>query len=139
MEITKRQQGQINKIAKKYGLKLVVIFGSQASGKTHNQSDLDIGVLGQKKLELKKIFQLGVEFQKIFRELKVDVRSLHVANPVFLRQVMDNSQLIYGNHTDYHRFQSFAYKNYMDSKKFFELRDFLIAKKFNYLKTRVYA
>ena len=32
---------QIKELAEKYGLKLVMLFGSQASGKTHKESDVD--------------------------------------------------------------------------------------------------
>src|SRR3990167_4676309 len=44
MEFTEIQRQEIAKMAEKYGLSLVVLFGSQATGKTHARSDIDIGV-----------------------------------------------------------------------------------------------
>ena len=36
-------QDKIEEIAKKYSLKLLLLFGSQSSGKTHPMSDFDFG------------------------------------------------------------------------------------------------
>ena len=42
---------EIEKLAKKYRLSMIVLFGSQVSGKTHPQSDFDFAFLSEKKNE----------------------------------------------------------------------------------------
>ena len=50
VKISKSQKLKIAKIAKKFQLKLVVIFGSFAMGKNRKDSDLDIAVLGSREV-----------------------------------------------------------------------------------------
>ena len=50
MELTKEQKEKIRKIAEKYHLKLVLLFGSFANGKHREDSDLDIAVLGSREV-----------------------------------------------------------------------------------------
>jgi len=45
MEINREK---IEKIAKKYNLELMVLFGSQATGQTHSRSDVDLGVISKR-------------------------------------------------------------------------------------------
>ena len=41
----------IAEIAKKNNLNFVVLFGSQATGRVHEKSDIDIAVLGSKEVD----------------------------------------------------------------------------------------
>ncbi|HDK81390.1 MAG TPA: nucleotidyltransferase domain-containing protein, partial [Nitrospirae bacterium] len=46
---------EVRKIAEKYRLPLVLLFGSQVSGRTHPQSDVDIAFLSEKRMSLIEI------------------------------------------------------------------------------------
>jgi len=76
MEITKNQKLKIAKIAEKYQLKLVYLFGSRANGKIGPLSDYDFAVYLDEK-DAKKRFDIRLkliaEVSEIFKTDKVDI------------------------------------------------------------------
>lgn len=137
MKLTKEQQDKINKIGKKYDLKFILIYGSFATNNAREGSDLDIAVLGNKKVDFKKLLAIHGELSDVFgdnRERELDLKSLHKAGTLFLRHVTRDGILIYGNQTDFHNFQAYSYKRYIDSKSFFDLQRKLIKLRINHLK-----
>lgn len=138
MELTKEQKQEIDKIGKKYDLKLALLFGSRARNQQREDSDLDIAILGNKKIDFKELLQINYEFQKVFK-IVVDVRSLHDATPLFRYQVTKNSQLFYGTSRDYFDYKSFAYLDYIDNESMFDLTRKMIIRRQKYLKEKIYA
>lgn len=127
MKLTKTQKQQLDKIGKKFGLTLVLLFGSQMSGKKFNQeSDLDVAVINSRSESYRQFLSLYPAFSKIFKDDDVDLRFIKDSDPVFFYQVFKNSQLLYGNPQDYYNYKSFAYKNYIDSRPLFQLKNKLI-------------
>jgi uncharacterized protein len=113
MKITTEQKQKVNKIAKKYGLKLVLLFGSHASGKTHKKSDLDIAVLGNRAIDFKKQISLINELSGIFGK-EIDLSVINIANPLLLFQISKSSLIIYGDKRDYFKFKLNAFHRYND-------------------------
>ena len=107
-------------MAQKYQLKLVVLFGSQVSGKTHQESDIDIGFLPKKELSFKKEIQLTSKFIEIFGE-KVDVTNLRKASPLLLKEVAENACVLYQQKDEFDRFQLYALQRYAEAKPIFEM------------------
>jgi len=138
MKLTEEQKEKISKIGEKYDLKLALLFGSRARNQQRKDSDLDIAILGNKKIDFKKLLQINYEFQKVF-EIIVDARSLHNATPLFRYQVTKNSQLFYGTSRDYFNYKSFAYLDYIDNKSMFDLTHKMITRRQKYLKEKIYA
>ncbi len=134
MKITKKQQEKINKIGKKYNLKLAVIYGSFAKGKNRQTSDLDIAVLGERELDFKTILELYSEFSDVFRGKEIDIKSLHRVDPFFRYQVMRDSILIYGEPLEYHNFKAYAFRAYMDSRDLLRLEQIMSQKTISYLR-----
>ena len=134
IRITKKQQDQINKIGKKYDLKLAVIYGSFAKDKNRQTSDLDMAVLGEEELNFKTVLKLFSEFSSVFKDIEVDVKSLHRVDPFFRYQVMRDSILIYGNPLEYHNFKAYAFRAYMDSKDLLRLEQIMSQKTISYLR-----
>ena len=56
---------QIKELAEKHGLKLVMLFGSQVTGKTHKESDYDIAYLSDKKLSFDDEGRIIIEIAPI--------------------------------------------------------------------------
>lgn len=130
MKLTKPQKQQLNKIGKKFGLFLVLLFGSKVSGKTSNpESDLDIAVLDSKPETYQRFRALFQVFSQAFKGHNVDLRFIKDSEPVFFYQTFKNSQLLYGSHEDYYSYKAYAYKNYIDSQFLFKLKDKLIYKR----------
>ena len=121
MTFSSKQLKKLKELARKYQLKLVVLFGSQVSGKTHQESDFDIGFLSKKELSFKKEIQLASKFIEIFGE-KVDVTNLRKASPLLLREVAENACVLYQEKKDeFDRFQLYALQRYAEAKPIFEM------------------
>lgn len=122
MQITKVQKLNIEKIAKKYNLKLAVVFGSFASGKNKKDSDLDLGILGNKEISFEKQIKLINEFSQIFKK-EIDLSILNRANPLLLFEASKNSVLLFGNQEDLAKFRLYAFRVYNDYAPYFKIEN----------------
>lgn len=129
MEKLKNLKPKIEKLAKKYNLSLVLLYGSHAKGEIRKDSDIDIAVLGTKPISTDDLIALSNDFTQIFEAYEIDVKSLHNTGPLFRYQVMQNSVLLYGRNYDYLTFKSYAFRDYHDSKDLFRLKEVLIRKR----------
>lgn len=77
LSITPERFQHIAEIAKKYGLKLVVLFGSHVTGKLHTESDVDIAVLPERPLSFQNEMRLRADLVAVFD--RVDVTNLGTA------------------------------------------------------------
>ncbi|HBV01391.1 MAG TPA: hypothetical protein DEF00_03300 [Candidatus Taylorbacteria bacterium] len=98
MEITETQKQEIVTLARKYGLSLVVLFGSQATGKTHPKSDIDIGVIAESDLDYQNTYQLEQELAPIFRRRDIEAVNLNSVSPLLLFRVASQGRLLYEAH-----------------------------------------
>lgn len=138
-KITKIQKQKIAQVAKKYGLDLVLLFGSRANGKARQNSDLDIAILDSKPETYNRFGNLFNKFSDIFSGINVDVRFIKNSEPVFLYNVFSDGKLLYGDTQEYLNYKAFAYKNYVDSKPLFELKNRLLKKRQKKLNKLAYA
>jgi len=136
MLITKEQKRKIEKVGRKYNLKMVLLYGSCATGKKKAGSDLDIAVLGQEPIEMNKLLEIHNDIADIFgdsRQQELDLKSLHDVNPFFRFEVMRHSVLLYGNPVDYYSFKAYAFRDFQDSQSLFNLLRVIIRKRQRYL------
>lgn len=120
MEITNNQKLKIAKIAKKFQLKLIVVFGSFANGKQRKDSDLDIAVLGSGEVSFNEQISLTNELSLIFNK-SIDLSVLNRANPLLLFQASKNSILLYGRKEEFSKFKLYAFNAYNDYAPYFEM------------------
>ncbi|MEI7621854.1 MAG: nucleotidyltransferase domain-containing protein [Candidatus Moraniibacteriota bacterium] len=120
MEISNKQQAKLNKILKKYQLKLVILFGSFASGKNHKNSDLDLAVLGLEQISFENQIVLINEFTQLFSQ-EVDLTVLNNANPLLGFQISKNSSLLAGKQADFLNFKLQAFHAFNDYAPYFEM------------------
>jgi len=73
---------------------LVFVFGSAASGKMTEESDVDIGVLFDAPSDFFKISSLKSELNTILKR-EIDIADLNSAGPVLKMQVLKNGVLVY--------------------------------------------
>ena len=136
MQLTQGQQKKIEEVGRKYSLKFILLHGSYATNKMKTGSDLDIALLGEKSIEFEELLAIYSDFADIFGDnpqRELDIKSLHRADPFFCYQVAKDSQLLYGDITDFNEFKAYAFSNYFDSKDLFQLEKILIQKFQNYL------
>jgi len=118
-------------IGTKYGLKLIILHGSYATGRIRPNSDLDIGILGREPLDDETILNIFSDVERVFgnnNERELDIKSLHRIDPLFCYHVAKDSQLLYGDITDYNEFRAYAFKLYHDSDDLFKLEGLLAEK-----------
>ena len=74
------------------GLKLVLLFGSAASGRTHKQSDIDLAFLYDKPVD---ILLLTNRIISILRSDTIDVIDMRRASPLLKFAIARNCVLLY--------------------------------------------
>ena len=134
IEITPEKQEIIKKIAEKYGLKLMLLFGSQVKGKTHKESDYDIAYLSDKKLSFEDEGRMIIDLAGIVGardERLINLADIRKAGALLLKEIFDRHQIIFcSDRNTYDSYKIFAVKNFFDSRPLFDLRDYLIGKYF---------
>ncbi|GFP24740.1 hypothetical protein HKBW3S43_00056 [Candidatus Hakubella thermalkaliphila] len=112
----------LQKIAQKYDLRIILLFGSAVSAKLYRQSDIDIAVLAPKsELGLKDYCDLLFDLQKLFPGREVDLALLNRADPLFLKKIMENCELLYGHPRELAQLKIYAFKRYVDHQRYFDL------------------
>lgn len=113
----------VKNLAQDFGLSLVILFGSQATGKTHKKSDIDIAFLSDKKMGLYDIAKMQIEFEQTLKVGKIELVDLRNAPPLLLKEIAKNSALLYERDVfAFSHFKIYAFKRYMEAKKLLTLR-----------------
>lgn len=120
---------KVRELAQKYGLSLVVLFGSRATGKTHKRSDTDVAVRGERPIDLSELCALSVELPEAVRSPRVDVVDMRTAPPLLMREIARDGIVLYEKDpTEFARFQMYAFKRYVEARPLFEMRRTFIKK-----------
>ncbi|MDP3996221.1 MAG: nucleotidyltransferase domain-containing protein [bacterium] len=121
MVITEKMNNRIRELADEYGLNVVVLFGSQATGKIHSKSDVDIAVISRKPVERIKLVS---EFSDLLRRDDVEVVNLVNASPTLMRSVVADGKLLYeAEEGAFLRWKIYAIKIWMETAWLRKLRD----------------
>jgi predicted nucleotidyltransferase len=112
----------LERVARTFGIELVVEFGSMVTGHVHPRSDLDVGILlARPALPLNDLVHLQHELQRLHPEHEVDVAILNRADPLFLKQVTERCRLVYGSPRRLAELQIYAFKRYQDHRRYLDL------------------
>ena len=125
---------QIKELAEKYGLDLVMLFGSQVTGKTHKESDFDIAYLSDKKLSFEDEGRMIIDLAPIIGardERLVNLSNIRQAGALLLKEIFDKHRVLFcADQNIYDSYKIFAVKNFLENRPLFDLRDYLIGKYF---------
>jgi uncharacterized protein len=95
---------RIKRALKKESVVLCYLFGSFARGEEHKESDIDIAVMFDKKVEkenfLKKEGRLISLFSGFFPGREINVVNLEIASPLLRQNVILEGRLIYARNED---------------------------------------
>lgn len=121
MQVSEKQSAKVREIAQTYHLKLVFLFGSQASGRAHRESDVDIAVLPQKNFTFEKEVRLIADLMPVLGD--VDLTVLSKARPLLMYGVFEHAQVLYEEDPLlFPRYRAYAFKRYVEAKPLYEYR-----------------
>jgi predicted nucleotidyltransferase len=116
-------------IARRYGITLVLQFGSSVTGKTHARSDIDLAIQREgAPLSFREHAELVHELQALFPNHEVDLALLNRADPLFLKKITEACRLLYGDPRDLQRLKIYAFKRYQDHRRYLDLERRFVAK-----------
>jgi predicted nucleotidyltransferase len=106
-------------LARKHGIRLLLQFGSTISGHVHVRSDVDVAVLLERApASLHEYGALATDLQDCFPGRELDLAIVNRANPLFLKQIVDGSRLLYGSPRVFAELRMYAFKRYQDRRRF---------------------
>lgn len=121
MKLAEKQKQKIAEIAEKYQLKLVLLFGSQSSGRIHKESDFDIAYLPTKNLKFDEENYLNYEFTNIFQNDRVDTVDIRKAPPLLLYAIFQNCLVLFKeDDLVFPVYKAYAFKKYIEARPFLE-------------------
>jgi predicted nucleotidyltransferase len=112
----------VQAIANTHGLLLLLRFGSSVTGHLHALSDVDLAVLFERAPEsLGALADLTADLQKLLPDREVDVAVLNHADPLFLKQVTEHCELVYGAPRRLAEFKMYAFRRYQDHRRYLDM------------------
>lgn len=105
--------------------KLIILFGSRAKGNAREDSDIDVGVVTDKALELDEKLKLITDIAEKFKfnEDKLDVVDLNQASPLLQMEAAKAGKILEGSEPDFFKFKLLAWKRYQHTAKFRKMRE----------------
>lgn len=111
----------LDQIRHKHNLKLVILHGSQLTGKTHAKSDLDLAVVRTDENEF-DLLSLILDLKIYFKNEKIDLTDITHADPLLLFSVIQKSKLLSGDIMNFKSLEELAFFKYSDYKAFLQIR-----------------
>ena len=120
----------LRELAQRFGIRVVLQFGSTVTGTTHDDSDLDLAVqFDTPILSLGTILELQEALQSQFPGRKVDLAILNRADPLFRKKIMESCRILFGTSQDFARLRLYSFKTYQDYRPYLELERQSVAKR----------
>lgn len=125
MRLSRNQKNQAKKMAQRYNLELILIFGSRVAGKIHSNSDLDVAVLPKagNNFNMRNYSLLLFALEKVFPGVKIDLSFIDRADPLLLKHISETALLLFGKRRAFIEFQLKAFKYFQDYLPYFKLEE----------------
>ena len=129
---------KVAEIAKKHGLALVLLFGSQARQDARKDSDFDIAYSSIKPMDLSEENQMAIELHSVFKTINVDLVNLSNASPLLLKKIVEESFVLYeAKESLFNNLYLYAMRIARESKFLNELRHNYVISRVNQYKRDV--
>jgi predicted nucleotidyltransferase len=118
---------KIQKLAEKYGLSLILLFGSQATGHAHKHSDIDIGYVCRKDIDYTENYEISLQLMQIFKHKDIEFVNIYNVSPSMKKQISGTGVILYEeNPVIFDYFKMHAFREYVDTKPLRIYRDYLV-------------
>lgn len=118
-----------NAIIDKYNMELLVVFGSYASNKNNQGSDLDLGYKCFDFLTESEEIELLNELSQFYKRVDIDLVNLTKAEPILKVEIAKKGKLLYGSKEKFEKFSIYAAGIYADTKFLYDDRRKTLEKK----------
>jgi len=120
---------QLKLLARNFGLRLIVLFGSTARGVMNRESDIDLGVLLEKPLSPVQRRRLWSALSTLF-PADVDLTVLNHADPLVSYQIASEGVILFETVSfAWETWKSYAVRRYWDTHKFRESQSKYLARR----------
>ena len=118
---------QLEDLARRHGILLLLQFGSTVSGRARADSDLDLAVLlDRAPAGLTDRSALIGDLQALSPDPDVDVAQVNRADPLLLKKITERCTLLYGSPRRLHELKVHAFRRYQDHRRYLALeRDYV--------------
>ena len=112
----------LRQFAERYGVRLLLQFGSTVSGPVHDRSDLDLAIqFTSLDVPFERVLEIQAALADLFPGQAIDLAILNRADPLFLMKISERCRLLYGTTRDLASFRLLAFKQYQDFRPYLEL------------------
>lgn len=111
----------LDQIAGRFGVDLILQFGSTVAGQVHARSDVDVGVRFTGDPSLSTVAELQDALQRLVPDRDVDLALINRADPLFLYQMISCCTLLHGSPRHLAELKMYAFRRYQDHRRFLEL------------------
>lgn len=112
---------RLGEIAARHAIRLMVKFGSTVTGRQHPSSDLDVAVLLKGRPTMQEEMDLYADLHEVFPGEDLDLAIINRADPLFLKQIMQSCELVWGQPRELHELKMLAFRRYQDHRRYLEL------------------
>jgi predicted nucleotidyltransferase len=122
MDLAQPLSDDLQDLARRYGIQVIIQFGSTVSGPLHSRSDLDLAILlNNADVPLERLGEIQQSLQSCFPGREVDLAMINRADPLFIKKMTERCRLLYGSVKDLQRLHLYAFKRYQDHRRFLDL------------------
>ena len=114
MRISKPVTIELDKLRKKYSLTLILLHGSQVTGRIHPESDVDIAVIKNHTHTTLRLTELIADLGNVLSTDRIDVADLTHADPLLLYAATQKATLLSGNSVELSALQLKAFHRYQN-------------------------
>ena len=113
---------QLEEVARRHGILLLLQFGSTLTSHARPDSDLDLAVLvARAPRSLTEHADLAADLQALTPHREIDLALLNRADPLLLKKITDSCALLYGSRRRLHELKMYAFKRYQDHRRYLAL------------------
>lgn len=130
MELPAEEKIGLRQLAERFGIRLILQFGSTVSGQTHARSDLDLALqFSNSEVPFDTVLEVQAALSENFPDREVDLAILNRADPLFLRKITEQCRLLYGTSQDLARLRLYAFKRYQDFRPYLNFERHFVSRR----------
>lgn len=130
----------LDEVSKRLGLRMVILFGSRATGEPRPlpDSDIDLAICFAAPDRRASWWESYTELAPVFPLAQLDLVLLSDADPLFRWEIARAGVLLWGDPLDHMEFRAFAFRDFVDSGDLRALEARLCEKKLAWVRRRLH-